>query len=41
MNDNMSYIKNIWSNKNVLNFAVYIMKFIWCNKYDQIILVVY
>ena len=29
-------IKLTWSNKNASNFAVYIMKFIWLNKFDQI-----
>ena len=34
-------IKLIWSNKNVSNFAVYIIKLIWFNKFDQINLTVY
>ena len=34
-------IKLIWSNKNVSNFALYIIKFIWFNEFDQINLAVY
>ena len=34
-------IKLIWSNKNVSHFAVYIIKFIWFNKFDLINLTVY
>ena len=34
------FFKN-WSNKNVSNFALEIIKFIWFNKSDQINLTVY
>ena len=35
------YFLKTWSNKNVSNFAVYIIRFIWLNKFDQIYLTVY
>ena len=34
-------IKLIWSKKNVSHFVVYIIKFIWFSKFDQINLTVY
>ena len=32
----MSYFLKIWSNKNLSNFDVYIIKSIWFKKFDQI-----
>ena len=40
MNKNMSYFCR-FDLKNVSNFAVYIVKFIWFDKLDQINLTVY
>ena len=37
----MSDFLKIWSNKNVSSFAVYIIKYIQSNKFDQINLTVY
>ena len=41
MNENTTYFQNIWSKKNVSNFAVSIIQFTWFNKFDQINLTVY
>ena len=34
--EHLSYFLNIWSNKNVWNIDLYINKFIWFNKFDEI-----
>ena len=41
MNDNASFFLKIWSTKNDSDFALYIIKFIWFNKFDQINLTMY
>ena len=41
MNKNTFYFLKNLIKKNVSNFAVYIIKFIWFDKFDQINLTVY
>ena len=41
MNENTSYLIKNWLNKNVSDFTVYIIKFIWFKKFDHINLTMY